>query len=62
MFKRLKKDVRIAKSPEVAPGGLRPWADHANENWRDTRPGHYAITGTFIKLPDRPETRPERPE
>jgi hypothetical protein len=57
MFKPIRKDVRIARSADSPDGSVRPWGEPITEDWRDTRPGRYAVTGTFIEPPDQPETK-----
>jgi len=57
--KRIRKNVRIAESPDLSEGSVRPWGEPADENWRDKRPGRYAVTGTFIKPPDQSEAKPD---
>ncbi len=56
VFKPIRKDVRIVKSPDFLEVEMRRWRDASERNGRDNRPGHYSITGAFIDLGDSSET------
>jgi hypothetical protein len=34
---------------------VRPWRDPAELEGRDLRPGHFSVTGEFIRLSDQAE-------
>lgn len=59
MFKPIRKDVRITKSPDFSDAEMRRWRDPSETTGRDNRPGHYSITGAFIDLDDSSETNDE---
>ena len=58
MHNPLRKDVRMAKSPDFVDAELRRWRDPAETSERDNRPGHYSVTGAFVELPDCSKTKP----
>ena len=52
-----RKQVKIVKLPALP--ARNPALD---DRERDTRPGRFAVTGAFIKLPDRSEPNSDVPQ
>ena len=52
----LRRIIKFAESRQAArpPREISRYGDH--ERHRDARPGRYAVTGPFVKLPDPEET------
>ena len=48
MYEPFQRRVKIVKSPQMADSDKKI----GNQSHRDTRPGHYTVKGSFIKLPD----------
>lgn len=56
-----RKQVKITKLPELpATSRLSALVD-AEARERDSRPGRFTVKGTFIKLPERDETKSDPP-
>jgi hypothetical protein len=47
MYEPFQKRVKIVKSPQMAESDKKL----GYQSHRDTRPGHYTVKGSFIKLP-----------
>jgi hypothetical protein len=62
MSRPFRKNVKIAPASELAENSIRSWRSAEEAAGRDRRPGRYSITGSFIKLPDLPDSTAERTE
>ena len=55
MNRPFRKQVKIVKSLQMADADK----EIGNRSHRDTRPGHFTIKGSFIKLPGSPDATSE---